>query len=209
MKITFRHFTLLNYIFTKQRMNKITQVLSRLAPLNEKDCDSLSEILNTTYLNKGEYWIKAEKKNHNIAFIDEGYLRKFYDKDGKEITDFFYFKNDFSSDLPSILENRVSTSNIIAMRESKLVVFSYHDFNELCKHSIALEHLFRVLLERVFVRFYNRTESFIQQTPMERYNDLIFSYPNIFQNAAQYHIASYLGISPQHLSRLRGQKPIS
>ena len=185
------------------------QVLTSVVSLSEKDCNDLINISNTVKLDKGEYWIKAQKKNHNFAFIDEGYLRKFYNKDGKEITDFFYFKNDFSSDLPSILENRVSTSNIIAMRESKLVVFSHHDFNELCKHSIALEHLFRILLEKVFVRFYNRTESFIQQTPMERYNDLIFSYPNIFQNAAQYHIASYLGISPQHLSRLRGQKPIS
>jgi CRP/FNR family transcriptional regulator, anaerobic regulatory protein len=190
-------------------MNKIIQVLSRIAPLNEKDCDSLSKILNTTYLNKGEYWIKAEKKNHNIAFIEEGYLRKFYIKDDDEVTDFFYFENDFCADLPSIIGNLNPHASIIAMQKSILTTFSYHDFNELCKQSPTLEHISRVLVEITFLRFYKRSVSFILQTPIERYNELIVSEPKVFQKATQYHIASYLGISPQHLSRLRGDNFIS
>ena len=83
-------------------MENIIRVLNNIAPLTNKDCISLNEILNTVYLDKGEYWIRAGKKNHNIAFIDKGYLRKFYLKEGNEITDFFYFENDFSADLPSI-----------------------------------------------------------------------------------------------------------
>jgi CRP/FNR family transcriptional regulator, anaerobic regulatory protein len=95
------------------------------------------------------------------------------------------------------------------MQKSILTTFSYSDFNELCKQSRTLEHLQRVIIELTFLSFYKRSVSFILQTLAERNNDLMFSYPNVFQKAAQYHIASYLGISPQHLSRLRGQKTIS
>jgi CRP/FNR family transcriptional regulator, anaerobic regulatory protein len=190
-------------------MKRIIRVLNSIVPLSEKDCESLSGILNTIYLNKGEYWIQADKKNHNVAFVDEGYLRKFYIKDSNEITDFFYFENDFSADLPSIIGNTSPLASIIAMQKSTLTTFSYHHFNELCKQSQALEHLHRVIVEFTFLRFYKRSVSFIIQTPKERYNDLIVSYPNVLKKAAQYHIASYLGISPQHLSRLRGQSGIS
>jgi CRP/FNR family transcriptional regulator, anaerobic regulatory protein len=190
-------------------MKKIIQVLNGIMPLSDKDCCSLNEILKTTKLNKGEYWIEADKKNYNIAFVDEGYLRKFYLKEGNEITDFFYFENDFSADLPSIIGNTNSQASIVSMQKSELTTFSYYDFNELCKQSPTLEHLHRVIVELTFLRFYKRSVSFILQSPNERYKDLMVSYPNVFQKAAQYHIASYLGISPQHLSRLRGQNSIS
>ena len=188
---------------------KIIQIFKTIVPISETDCENLEGIFHSLTLNKGDYWIEAGQKNNNIAFIEEGYLRKFYVKDGKEITDYFYFENDFSSDLPSIIEHAEPSASIIAMQRSTLIIFSYRDFNELCKQSPALEHLFRVILERTFIRFYKRTESFILQTPKERYNDLMASYPNVFQRAAQYHIASYLGISPQHLSRLRRKNEIS
>jgi CRP-like cAMP-binding protein len=193
----------------REIMKKIIQVLNNIVPLPDQDCISLNEILDTLYLDKGEYWIKEGKKNDHIAFIDEGYLRKFYVKDGNEITDFFYFDNDLSADLPSILAGTSPTASIIAMQKTTLTTFPYNAFNELCKQSPTLEHLHRLILELTFLRFYKRSVSFILQTPKERYDDLIVSSPLVFQKAAQYHIASYLGISPQHLSRLRGQNAIS
>jgi hypothetical protein len=90
-----------------------------------------------------------------------------------------------------------------------LITFSYTDFNELCKASLALEHLHRLLVELSFLRFYNRTVSFLLQTPKERYSELVLTHPTVIQKATQYHIASYLGISPQHLSRLRAENRIS
>lgn len=190
-------------------MKKIISVLNNIVPLSDNDCILLDVILKTEILNKGDYWIKTDKRNHNIAFIDDGYLRKFYVKDGKEITDFFYFENDFSADLPSILGNDKPLASIVAMQQTTLTTFSYHAFNELCKQSPTIEHLHRRVIELTFVRFYKRSVSFILQTPKERYDDLIISCPKVFQHAAQHHIASYLGISAQHLSRLRRPKAIS
>lgn len=190
-------------------MKKIIEVLSEISPLGKKDFDDLSRIFTTSTLEKGDYWIQEGKKNNNVAFLENGYLRKYYAKDGNEITDFFYFENDFCADLPSIISNSEPLSNIVAMQPTTLTTFSYFDFNELCKSSLALEHLHRVIVEYTFIRFYNRAVSFILQTPKERYEQLIQTNPRVLQEATQYHIASYLGISPQHLSRLRGQQSIS
>ena len=187
-------------------MDKIIQALKNAAPLPDEDCRRLLSITFSVQLNKGGYWIEPGKKNNYIAFIEKGYLRKFYVKGGNEITDSFYFDNDFCTDLPSIIGNTPPDASIIAMQKTALTIFSYNDFNELCKKSPALEHLFRIMVESTFLRFYNRTVSFILHSPKERYEQLLVTKPQILQCAAQYHIASYLGISPQHLSRLRARK---
>lgn len=187
-------------------MRRIIEVLNNIVALNDGECNQLENIVSTVQLDKGDYWIREGRSNDLVAFIDEGYLRKFYLKDGNEITDFFYFENDFSVDLPSILGHTKPDANIIAMQKTFLTIFSYHDFNELCKRSLTFEHLHRLIIQRTFLRFYKRTVSFILKTPKERYEDLLETYPDVFQRAAQYHIASFLGISAQHLSRIRGQK---
>lgn len=187
-------------------MSKIITVLKKTVPLSEEDCNMFLNITSTSQLNKGDYWIESGKKNDKVAFLEDGYLRKFYVKDGDEITDSFYFENDFCTDLPSIIGNTLPQAGIVAMQKTTLTIFSYDDFSQLCKNSPALEHLLRVMVELTFLRFYNRTVSFILQTPKERYEELLVTNPQILQSAAQYHIASYLGISPQHLSRLRAKK---
>lgn len=187
-------------------MKKIIQVLQSIAPLSEKDCDCVLEILTTTHLKKGRHWTEQGKKNDRVGFLEDGYLRKYYQSDGNEVTDFFYFENDFCADLPSIIGNSLPHASIMAMQNTTLTTFSYHDFNELCKTSHSLEHLNRLIVEITFLRFYKRSVSFVMQTPKERYDDLVITSPKTIQMATQYHIASYLGIGPQHLSRLRAEK---
>jgi CRP/FNR family transcriptional regulator, anaerobic regulatory protein len=186
-------------------MSKLIQALKSLAPLSEEDCNKLLNITSTVHLNKGDYWIESGNKNDKASFLEEGYLRRFYLKDGNEITDFFYFKNDFCADLPSIIGKSLLRASIIAMEDTTLTSFNYTDFNEICKTSPALEHLSRVIVEFTFLRFYNKTVSFILQTPEERYKDLFVTSPRILENAAQNHIASYIGINPERLSSLRAE----
>jgi CRP-like cAMP-binding protein len=181
----------------------IIDELKKFGPLSDNDCESILGIFTTTILDKGEHWIEANKKTERLAFVDEGYLRKYYVKEGDEVTDSFYFENDFCADLPSIIGNTLPHATIVAMKKTTLTTFTYTAFNDLCRQSPALEHIYRLIVEHAFLRFYNRTLSFIMKTPTERYDDLMASSPDIIQKATQYHIASYLGITAQHLSRLR------
>jgi hypothetical protein len=179
-------------------MSKIIQALKSIAPLSEEDCNRLLNITTTTHLNKGDFWMEPTNKNNKMSFLEEGYLRRFYPKNGTEITDFFYFKNDFCADLPAIIGNSLPHASIIAMEDTTLTLFSYNDFNDLCKTSPPLEHLSRVMVEFTLLRFYNRAVSFILQTPEERYEDLLVTSPRILQNASGNHIASSIGMSPEH-----------
>ncbi len=190
-------------ILKQKNMSNIIQMLQRIAPLSEEDCKRFMEITTISKLNKGDYWIESEKMTTKVSFLEEGYLRKFYVKDGNEITDFFYFKNDFCADLPSIFGRSLPHASIVAMEETTLTEFSYNDFNELCKTALALEHLNRVIAQFTFLRFHNRTVSFIFKTPKERYEELLINEPKVLQNVAQDHIASYIGISTEYLVSLR------
>ena len=185
---------------------QLLQTFNSIKPLNGIETKSLLQIVREKYLEKGAYWICEGVANNEIAFVTHGYLRKFFNKDGNEVTDFFYFDNDFCAELPSITGNYKPTSNVVAMNHTELLTFDYNDFMTLCNQSLTFGYIYRVVLEQTFLQFYKRTTSFILQTPKERYYELLRRSPQIVQKATQYHIASYLGISPQHLSRLRTQK---
>lgn len=187
-------------------MERIVQVISKIAQLTKREIGAFHRLTRAIELEKGDYWIETGQMNGQIGFVEKGYLRSYYLKDGNEMTDSFYFEDDFTADLASILGNTPPAANIIAMEKSSLVIFSYDAFNNLCAASPHFEHLHRLLIERTFLRFYERTISFIRETPKERYDRLLSSQPEILQRVTQYHIASYLGITPQHLSRIRSKR---
>ncbi|MBO9699984.1 MAG: Crp/Fnr family transcriptional regulator [Sporocytophaga sp.] len=184
----------------------IIEALNSIKPLSKTEKAAFLGIIHEVNLDKGDCWIQENTLCNKIAFIINGYLRKFYNKDGNEVTDSFYFENSFCADLPSVIGRHPLTSSTIAMTPTTLLVFDYSDFLKLCDKSHSFEKIYRILLEQTFLQFYKRTTSFILQTPKQRYDDLIKNQPLVLQRATQYHIASYLGISYQHLSRLKSEK---
>ena len=185
----------------------LIQAFAHIVPLTEKETEEFIQITNQEKFSRGQFWIKENKPNERIAFLLDGYLRKYYvDNDGQEITDAFYFSSDFCMDLPSIIGNTKPSSYIVAMEETSLVTFSYSHFDNLRIKYPRFERIYSKFLELNFLKFYIRTTSFIQESPKERYAELLKRNPTILQKATQYHIASYLGISYQHLSRLRSAR---
>lgn len=185
---------------------KIIESLNSIKPLSQTEVAAFLGIIHEVNLSKGDYWIQENTLSNKIAFLINGYLRKFYNKDGNEVTDSFYFENSFCADLPSAIGRHPLISSTVAMTPTTLLVFTYDDFMMLCDKSQTFEKIYRILLEQTFLQFYKRTTSFILQTPKQRYDDLIKNQPLVLQRATQYHIASYLGISYQHLSRLKSEK---
>jgi len=180
--------------------------LERISPLSTEEREEMAGITVIRRLDKGEHWIQEGRTTRMLAFVEEGYLRKYYLHDGKEITDYFYFENSFTGDLPAILSGRPSLANAVAMEPSTLLTLPYTALDGLCRQYHPIEHILRVVLEQVFLTFYYRSISFISSTPKERYAQLVAEHPQVIQRATQYHIASYLGITPQHLSRLRAPR---
>lgn len=182
---------------------KLFAILNQYTTLTDEDKSALEGIIKIKSLQVGEFWYYEGLYAKNIAFISEGYLRKYFVVDGVEKTDFFYFENSFTGDLPSILENRPCKSYNVAMEPTTLLSIPYSELYKIAEDSKNFERLLRIFAEQGFVTYYNRTTSFILKSPKERYLELIEKQPQIIQRAKQYHIASYLGITPQHLSRIR------
>jgi len=177
--------------------------LKNIAPLHKDDVDAIVAMSSVKTLKANNLWFHTEMIAQHVAFVYKGYLRKYFIADGSEKTDYFYFENSFTGDMPSILEQKPCRSYNIAMEETTLVTLPYAQLNDLASKSHNAEHLLRTFAEQGFIHYYNKASDFLLLSPKERYEKLIHEFPQILKKATQYHIASYLGITPQHLSRIR------
>lgn len=178
------------------------RLLSLISPMDPEEEEAIRRAITVVHLSKGDFWVKEGEKACQLGFVEKGYLRKYYVRDSKEVTDYFYFEQSFTGDLPGIINHQPSLSNVVAMEPTQVLALPYDTMNGLCKKHHDIEHIMRVMSEKVLSTFYYRCVSFIRSSPRERYQQLIYEQPEVWQRAAHQHIASFLGISPQHLARL-------
>src|SRR5215467_9454901 len=105
--------------------------LKKISSLTDEDIDELVSLTTKIILPRGEFWIREGKRVDKVAFIEKGYLRKYFLKDGKELTDDFYFDNSFSADIPSIVMGRTAIANFVAMEETEILALSFKALEEL------------------------------------------------------------------------------
>ena len=187
-------------------MDEFFRQLNAVRQLDDEELTALGSAIVLRELKKGELWAEEGKRASLMGFIKKGYLRKYYLKDGVDVTDYFYLENSFIGDIPSIISKKPSIANIVAMEHTTILSVPFANLEALCDKYHNIEHIMRIMIEQAFITFYYRSFSFISNSPKERYANLMAEHPDVLQRAAQYHIASFLGITPQHLSRLRGTK---
>lgn len=143
---------------------------------------------------------------NNVFIIKKGCLREWFNKDGKDITFQFFFEGQAVSSIESFLSNQPSKFTIESIEPSIIFSITKENFEQ-------LQRLFPEFKERfhefIFQRFNNYSQLFlsrIKDTPQERYEDLIKNHPEIIKRVPQHYIASYLGITPISLSRIRNRK---
>src|SRR5690242_3814283 len=135
-------------------MENFVRVISSIPYLTKDDISLFKSICYSQELHKGDYWTKENHPSDKVGFIESGYIRKFYTKEDKEITDSFYFENSFTADIPSVITNSVSLSNTVAEEETSMTWFYYRDLNEVCSSSHMIEHFTRKMIERAFAQFH-------------------------------------------------------
>lgn len=178
------------------------KILNLITPMNPEEEEAIRRAVAPVHLSKGDFWIKEGERACRLGFVEKGYLRKYYLRDGKEVTDYFYFEHSFTGDLPGIVTHTPSLANVAAMEPTQILALPYDAMNALCRKHHDIEHIMRIMSERVLASFYYRCVSFIRSSARDRYQQLIYEQPEIWQRASHQHIASFLGISPQHLAHL-------
>lgn len=150
--------------------------------------------------------LKEGEIANKVYFIKKGCLRMWFNKDGKDVTFQFFFENQPVASIESFLSNQPSIFNIESIEHSTVFSLSKENFDLLNKVYPKFKDGFQ---EFLFQRLRNYSILFlsrIKDSPAERYKDLINNHPEIIRRVPQHYIASYLGITPISLSRIRNKK---
>jgi CRP-like cAMP-binding protein len=155
--------------------------------------------------NKGQILKQGEHCNF-IAFIQEGSFRFYFDNEGEEKITAFFFKGDFVTNYRSFLTGKPSDHCIEALQDSVIYKINLQELQYLYDKHKNIERLGRLIAENLYLKVANRLDSFMFQSPADRYKDLIERNSRLLQEIPQYMIASYLGVKPETLSRIRARK---
>ncbi|WP_069675803.1 Crp/Fnr family transcriptional regulator [Formosa sp. Hel1_33_131] len=171
--------------------------------LTESEWLVFSESFIVKHYNKGEYLLKADDLCDYVGFVDKGFFTFFYLIEGVQHIRGFFFPNEFISNYSCFLLENKSKFNIQALEDSSVTLIHRDALFRSYKKLPKVQELSRNIVENLYIEVSEKYESFFLKTAEERYLELINSRPTIIQRIPQYMIASYLGITPEGLSRIR------
>jgi len=176
-------------------------------PLKEEAKEFIRSVSKERVIPKGEILIKQGQTVKSTYFITEGCLRSFCtDKNGKEHTLQFGIKDWWISDFIAIYTGEKAVLTVECIKDSIVLQFNAQELDKIHSLFPEFEAFQRKNLERHLVSLHKRILNQLQLTAAERYDLFLDQYPAIEQYTPNYHIASYLGITQQSLSRIRAEK---
>jgi CRP-like cAMP-binding protein len=167
--------------------------------------DALYGCLEEVVFAKNEYLVREGKICRHLYFLQQGALRGFYNLDGKEITHWFAFEEDFVTYFHSFITQKPAVENIQLLEGSVLYCLTKESLNTLMAGHHEIERLVRLAYEKYYIRLEERFVNAHFKTATERYQDLLQQTPHLLERVPLGYIASYLGISPETLSRVRSR----
>jgi len=139
----------------------------------------------------------------SVAFINKGCLRYYYLAEGEEHTLQFFFENAWYTDYESFLTEKPTAQFIQALEPTELLILSKHSLTELYNTIPKFERFGRIMAEQAYLGSRKKNVAYHTLTPEDQYLKLVHERPKVIQRVALKYIASYLGIQPESLSRIR------
>ncbi|MDX2173862.1 MAG: Crp/Fnr family transcriptional regulator [Bacteroidota bacterium] len=173
-------------------------------PIPSTILNEIAEHFEEKAFDKNDFFLKDGHINNEYLFLAEGFMRAFtFDTDGNEVTTYFYTKNRVVFEASSFFMRTISTENIQAVTDCKGYIITFEKLNKLFHSIPEFREFGRALLVKEFAAYKQRTLAMINKSAEERYENLVNTNKEIFQNAQLKHIASFLGITDTSLSRIR------
>lgn len=183
--------------------NKIVDYFSQITALTADEAKVLEEGMVVTNFAKDTFLLKEGQTSIDTYFILEGCIRQYCLIDGEEKTTNFFTEGQWIISLTGLTQNVPSVHNLVCMEDTALVIGNEQKAQELFRKFPRFETLARVVVEKSFAEQQQLMTSYLTDTPEQRYLKLLKLRPDLFQRVSQYHMASYIGVKPESLSRIR------
>ncbi|MDZ7626553.1 MAG: Crp/Fnr family transcriptional regulator [Ignavibacteriaceae bacterium] len=184
--------------------NLLREHIEKRVHLTDEEFEVISNFFIPKKLRKKQFLLHEGEVCKNIGFVNSGCLREYtIDNKGSEHIIQFAIEDWWISDPNSFLSGLPSTYNIDALEDSKVLLLEKSAREKLLDSCPKMERFFRILIEANFVATQRRITDSLSTSAEERYLKFVKTYPKLFEQVPQNHIASYLGITPQSLSRIR------
>ncbi|WP_291115997.1 Crp/Fnr family transcriptional regulator [Empedobacter sp. UBA7248] len=184
-------------------MKKLIEYILQFGNLNKQQIDLITSRVTEIELSKDEYFSEAGKIPRQVAFVVDGIVRGcYYNNKGEEITRCFIPENNLAVDYTNFENNSTSTEYLQASTKCKLVVFSKQNWDELSLTIVGWDNIKNKMVLKCFYQK-SRKSPVISQDATTRYLEFLENYPTLTNRVSLAHIASYLGITQQSLSRIR------
>ncbi|WP_158798008.1 Crp/Fnr family transcriptional regulator [Pedobacter sp. L105] len=184
-------------------VEKLINSIRYLIDLTQEEEESIKRLFKLKEIKKGDFFLADGQVCKHAGFIVKGLIRYYINHDGEEKTYDFGQENNFVCNYESFLPQTPSTKIIQALEDCEILQISYSDLQVFYQSVRGGERFGRLVIEQVFVQLLQALSSLYTDIPEYRYKKLLKEHPDLLQRVSQYHIASYVGVKPQSLSRIR------
>ena len=185
-------------------MEKMLEFFASLNMLSPEELNPERFNTEVLKLKKGDFFIREGQTCNRVVFVNKGILRSFYrNHEGEEITYCITFQDQFMTAYTSLITGNPSHENIQAITDMELLVISKAEIDAKMQESPNWIRVMKFFAEQMYIELERRIFSYQKEKAAERYEQLIENYPDYVQQIPLQYLASYLNITPRHLSRIR------
>lgn len=187
-------------------MEDFKEYILRLVNLNDNEIDAFTSLFKEKELAKKEFLAVEGEYSTHLAFLLNGVMRAFYrSSEGKEYNKTFFSNSSFVGAYSSLTTKQQNRINIQCLTNCTILVANFHEITSLYPNFPKIERLARILAEYKFAIKEKREIELVTLEASQRYQIFKMEHPNLESLIPQYHIASYLGVTPTQLSRIRSK----
>lgn len=180
-------------------------VIDLLSPIDAPARKDLEALILPRSLKKKEYLLQEGDRIDDCFFLEEGVVRVFFNSDGNEYNKTFFIPGTFPTAITALITGKPSLLSFQALTDCSLISFSFSAFKDLFEIHRSLETLMLRIMEAEWIKKEKHDILMVTEDATTRYREFKKDFPGLEQLIPQYHIASYLGITPIQLSRIRSR----
>jgi CRP/FNR family transcriptional regulator, anaerobic regulatory protein len=183
--------------------SSLRNFVSRFVKFSEEEWKAHTNLLERRVIRKGDFLLKSGEVCSHVTFLNKGYVRMYQIVGEEEQTISFAFEGNYITDYPSFVSRQPSMDYIVAMEDLEVLMLEYNDLQRAYELYPVWQKFGRLIAEYMLLFVVDRNKSFLLLSPEERYLKLMKDRPKVISNVPLKYIASYVGVTPEALSRIR------